>query len=97
MELSVYLKLAMYTTELTKLKPFTLHQLRHGGASADALHGCTDLSIQERGGWASIKSVMRYRSSGKYLRALRRLIDQQVRLAHNSQREFIRKVKDILG
>ena len=45
----------------------TPHQLRDGGASTDAANGDSDMAIQERGIWASAKSVLRYHSGGEYI------------------------------
>ena len=59
----------------------TPHQMRHGGASADAITSSTDLTLTERGGWASTKSVRRYRQPAKYLRRLELLSPAQRQLA----------------
>ena len=77
MTLSDYNQMVALSSKLTGLAKMTPHQLRHGGASADALNGNSDMAIQERGNWASEKSVLRYRSAGRYLRSLNRLSNQQ--------------------
>lgn len=46
------------------------HQLRHGGPSVDAVHGCSAKAIQRRGRWASSRSVQRYMKQGRYLKAV---------------------------
>ena len=55
------------------------HRLRHGGASMDGMASASnsDLDIMQRGGWATLSSVARYRKPAKYLRRLRELSDQQ--------------------
>ena len=56
----------------------TLHQLRHGGASADGAKGnMTDMQIRDRGRWATLGSVLNYRRPAPYLRQLRQLSAQQ--------------------
>ena len=50
------------------------HLLRHGGPSADcAAEVITDVQVQRRGWWASVKSVQRYTKPGDYARALQAL------------------------
>jgi len=67
---------------LAKVPDSHPHRLRHGGASADGLlDEVTDLQIQERGNWASIKSVALYRQPARYLRQLERLTAAQRALA----------------
>ena len=69
------------------------HQLRHGGASADAIGGCSDLMITERGSWSSVKSVQRYRSEGRYMRALHQLTAVQLVEAERAPTEFLRSCR----
>ncbi len=52
------------------VEPAHPHQLRHGGASADAMHGNTDAALMERGSWSSTRSVARYRKPARYIRLL---------------------------
>ena len=42
----------------------TLYELRHGGASDDALSGVAWQLIKERGRWAADRSVARYKEKG---------------------------------
>ena len=60
MSLSEYNQIVALSSKLTGLAKITPHQLRHGGASADAMNGNIDMAIQERGNGASGKSVLRY-------------------------------------
>ena len=54
------------------------HQLRHGGASADAAETTmTPDQIQGRGRWGHQKSVARYMKPGRYLRELSKSSAQQ--------------------
>ena len=55
----------------------TPHALRHGGASLDALMGVELDVIQERGRWNGPRAVLRYKRTGRYLRQLALLSDQQ--------------------
>ena len=59
---------------LAGLGPSFPHKLRHGGASADALlvgpEKVDDLTLADRGDWASTKSISRYRRPVKYVREL---------------------------
>ena len=68
-------------------------RLRHGGASADALvPGITDAAIQERGPWASVKSVLLYRLPARYLRQLALLSSSQKLLAARCHHELTEKI-----
>ena len=61
------------------------HQLRHGGASQDGMTtDVKDMTLQERGGWRSSKSIMRYRKEAAYLRRLQTLTPVQIRRAQTS-------------
>ena len=52
----------------------TLHQLRHSGASNDALKRSRSLlEIKSRGGWASDSSLFRYEKHGQLQAAVNRL------------------------
>ena len=54
----------------------TLHQLRHSGASNDALKRSRSLlEIKSRGGWASDSSLFRYEKHGQLQAAVNRLGD----------------------
>jgi len=58
------------------------HRLRHGGASADGLlSSVSDFQLQERGNWATPKSVAIYRQPARYLRQLEKLTHAQRDLA----------------
>ena len=54
------------------------HQLRHGGASMDAVDQHTDLSIMARGNWKSPSAVQIYRRTGRYLRLVNSLSPKQL-------------------
>ena len=60
---------------LSKASP---HQLRHGGASMDAVDQHTDLSIMARGNWKSPGAVQIYRRTGRYLRLVNSLSPKQL-------------------
>jgi len=47
------------------LGPRTLYDLRHGGASHDALNGVDLSEIQKRGRWLAASSVRRYSKRGR--------------------------------
>ena len=72
------------------------HQLRHGGASADAIDGLEDVPLQSRGRWASPKSVLRYRKPGRYLRELALLTPAQLRLARPAESTLLRDLRALL-
>ena len=57
-----YQRLYTESGEEAGLPRFTPHQLRHDGASADALKEQTNLTLTSRGGWAFTKSVERYQA-----------------------------------
>ena len=62
-----YQEMAPLFTRASKLAGLghrTLYELRHGGASDDALMGVTWQVIKERGCWAADRSVARYRKKG---------------------------------
>ena len=62
-----YAEMASLFTRASKLAGLghrTLYELRHGGASDDALMGVTWQLIKERGRWAAGRSVARYRKKG---------------------------------
>ena len=81
MSLEEYVRLFHLSRKLASLAPSHPHRLRHGGASADAVLNVQDLTIQQRGRWASIKSVARYRRPALYLRQLALLSPNQMMLA----------------
>ena len=72
-----YRRLYNVSRALAGLPPSTPHRLRHGGASADALQGATDTALADRGHWASLQSVRRYRQPTRYMRQLERLTRRQ--------------------
>ena len=43
------------------------HRLRHGGASADAEHGFSELVLMQRRSWESAKTLLIYRQTVRYL------------------------------
>lgn len=72
------------------LKPdqFTLHSIRHGGATSDLLKGVTFEDIQQKGRWVSAKSCKRYLNAGSGLMALISLSDLSKRHISRYQRYF---------
>ena len=65
-----FLELFHLARAAAQVEPAHPHQLRHGGASADAMHGNTDAALMERGSWSSTRSVARYRKPARYIRLL---------------------------
>ena len=75
---AVYKNLYALAGEQTHLPHSTPHQLRHGGASVDALEEPTyDAEMMDRGGWRNLKSIARYRRPSLYLRRLEQLTSEQ--------------------
>ena len=65
---------------------FSPHQLRHGGASLDALEMVLDSrGIKHRGRWACTESVRRYMKHGVYLKTRAALADSDLRRARALQ------------
>lgn len=60
---------AMKLAGLQHLK-YSLHQLRHGGASEMFLAGADPMQILQRGRWSVLTSTRRYTKQGRYLRQL---------------------------
>ena len=87
-----YVKLFHCSRAEAKLPAAHLHQIRHGGASADALEDAGDLSIASRGRWASLTSVRRYRKPAVYLRQLHLLTAQQRNQAATSGDFIVRSI-----
>ena len=74
------------------------HRLRHGGASMDAmLPGITDLQLAERGDWAALTSVARYRRPAAYIRELQRLSRAQMNQAQDLPKQIVMKIKMFLS
>ena len=73
---AVYLKLFHHSRRLAKLDKAGPHQLRHGGASCDGLTDMSDLTLADRGRWAAVASVRRYREPAQYIKRLRILTPQ---------------------
>ena len=65
---------------------FTGHQLRHGGASDDALEGKHIKDIQKRGRWRAPESVRRYEKFGVLLRVRQRFTVLQLQAAGTIQK-----------
>ena len=61
------------------------HELRHTGASADAIAGGSELALQRQGRWASTQSVKRYMKPGRYLRRLASLTAAQLVAAQQAE------------
>ena len=71
-------------------------RLRHGGASADAIIGLSDLELQTRGRWSSNRSVVRYRKPGRYLRHLGLLSSGQPKASHALEPAMLRSFRQVL-
>jgi len=93
---STFVRLFHASRRAAKLPPSWPHRLQHGGASADALAGCSDLTIADRGRWASVASVRRYRRPGQYLRQLRLLSYAQFAEARAAPDLIVSIVKEAL-
>ena len=65
-----YLELFHLSRQLANVVDAHPHQLRHGGASADALIKASDATLMDRGNWGSVKSILRYRKPARYIRCL---------------------------
>ena len=63
-------QLARTQAALDKANP---HQLRHGGASMDGMTKLGDLDLADRGRWAALGSIRRYRRPAHYIKRLRAL------------------------
>ena len=63
------------------VSPAVPHQLRHGGASHDALSHVSDAEMLARGPWKSTSSLARYRRPARFVKALAELPPAQVHLA----------------
>ena len=74
--------------KLSALPSAGLHQLRHGGASMDALVGCSIAEIQSRGRWTSPNSVVRYKRTAPYLRRLETLSVEQMQTVERAPTEL---------
>jgi len=77
---------------LAGLRPSHLHRLRHGGASVDGMDAVADSVMLERGSWAALRSLMRYRRPARYLRQLALLTKQQVELAQTVPTRILAEV-----
>ena len=89
MSYSRYLSLFHLARKLGKQERAHPHQLRHGGASADAMHGASDCSLMERGPWATVRGVARYRKPARYLHQLSLLSEADIRQARTSPRRIV--------
>ena len=71
---------------------FTLHSLRHGGATRDYLGGVALNDIMVKGRWVSLSSCRRYLNAGQGL-LLRVRIPRSSRLALTSCAEITRNLQ----
>ena len=79
-------RLAGVALQLEALGPPVLYQLRHGGASHEALTGFRDgVSLLRRGRWASERSVKRYAKGGRVNQVLSLLTADQLLLAEQAE------------
>jgi hypothetical protein len=76
-----------HARKMAQLAPSVPHRLRHGGASADGVltkeDRLDDLTLSDRGDWASTRSVKRYRRPGKYVAELQKLGAARIREARD--------------
>ena len=79
------------------LQPATLHQLRHGGASADGAAGLPHLSLLERGPWKFPKGVSRYRKTGRYLRCMHELSAEHRLTAQTAPTQILAELEKLLN
>ena len=91
-----FLDLYHLSRDLGKVEQAHPHQLRHGGASMDAMAGRTDADLLDRGSWATQRSILRYRKPARYIRCLGLLSAEQVKLAKLCPRLIVEKVKALL-
>ncbi|CAE8711223.1 unnamed protein product, partial [Polarella glacialis] len=71
----------------------TPHMFRHGGASQDSVcHASLD-QIQSRGRWQQLKSVLRYKKTGRYLRQQARLTPEQLVSASRIQKGLLQRLR----
>jgi len=91
-----YRKVFNWSRMQAKLPPATLHALRHGGASADGLTKLQDLEIADRGRWAALASVRRYRRPTAYLRRLQSLTLEQQSNAANAEKYIVKELPKLL-
>ncbi|CAK0841047.1 unnamed protein product [Prorocentrum cordatum] len=76
-ELAEDFQSAIEALDVGVLRP-TLYSLRHGGASQDRSMGVRSLGgVQQRGGWKTFKSVLRYEKHGRLSLELRKLSSRQ--------------------
>lgn len=95
-EHSLYARLFEQAGTTIGLPKATPYQLRHGGASADAIAKVGEVAIAERENWASMQSVQRYRAEGRYVRALRRLSHSQLTQATRLNKDLASRFRNIL-
>ena len=93
----LYRRLFAATTAAAAVPRATPHQLRHGGASADALERLSDLEMLTRGGWRHVNSLRRYRLPAKYARRLALLTVEQRALAASTPAFFTARARAVLG
>ena len=96
LDLALYNKLYRAATRASSTPPSAPHQLRHGGASADALRNVGDLALQSRAAWASTSSVPVYRQPAPYLRHLTRLLVPPRALAAASPTKILGLIAEVL-
>ena len=74
----------------------TPHQLRHGGASMDALPLVSDAEMLARGPWSSPSSLVRYRRPAKYLRAVAQLSPEQTAAALTARTRILAQMESMV-
>ena len=72
------------------------HQLRHGGASMDALALVSDAEMLARGPWSSPSSLVRYRRPAKYLRAVAQLSPEQTAAALTARTRILAQMESMV-
>ena len=91
-----YLELFHAARGLAAVEPGHPHQMRHGGASMDALNGATNTSLLDRSGWTSTKSIMRYRKPARYIKCLARLTRPQLQAFSGASMEIVKKMRALV-
>ena len=104
----MYLQLFKLARELAKLKGYSHpHQLRHGGASMDAMQTgpdrMTDIDLgatspghrlaRALDQWSATQSIRRYRQEAPYLRRLHSLSSSDLTLASSAPAVIVRELK----